>query len=70
MGIHLHILGNAGKFRAFLYNLYNLSSRKISKREEVSSIPVDILEIPELRTNEAVVENDIVVEDLEWINIY
>ena len=49
----------------FLYNLYNLSSRKISKREEVSSIPVDILEIPELRTNEAVVENDIVVEDLE-----
>ena len=51
----------------FLYNLYNLSSRKISKREEeeVSSIPVDILEIPELITNEAVVENDIVVEDLE-----
>ena len=51
----------------FLNNLYKLSSRKISKREEeeVSSIPVDILEIPELRTNEAVVENDIVVEDLE-----
>ena len=51
----------------FLNNLYKLSSRKISKREEeeVSSIPVDISEIPKLRTNEAVVENDIVVEDLE-----